>query len=121
MKSNNLLEQYTQEQLDVYWNMLSATALPTGEYEGHAWSNITSLGMMNWFWKGKIFEGNKVRNRILGLELFEGKVKLANNEIMIHYPMLGLWDHLRQINEKILLGRMFFHDGIINFTLTKKL
>lgn len=65
--------------------------LPTGQYDGRTTSPW--LRWTRWVWKGKVFTGDRVVNRIGPWRLVRGTVTSNHYAIIIHYPG-GLFDTL---------------------------
>lgn len=116
-----MLYTLTQAELNDYYYHLTADTIPSGSYDGFAWSKTLPINFLNRFWKGKVFTGHTVRNKIIGRQLVEGVVSLVGVEILIDYPQLRVQDRLRQIttSPEMYLGRMNLRSHDINFTLTR--
>jgi hypothetical protein len=115
------IDELSQIEIDNYYEHLTVVTWPSGSYSGVASSKTLPIGSMNYFWKGKVFVGLTVRNRILGMQLIEGVVLFdkTGDELIIDYPQLHLQDRMRQIDEETYLGRMELGSNVINFVLTK--
>lgn len=114
-----MLYTLSQAELNDYYYHLTADTIPSGSYDGFAWSKTLPINFMNRFWKGKVFTGHTVRNKIIGRQMIEGVVSLVGIEILIDYPQLHVQDRLRQINGDSYLGRMNLRGHIVNFTLVR--
>lgn len=96
--------------------------LPQGVYDGRAlgWCRVFNL-----FWKGKVFHGATVTNRILGMELIQGKVYTWDPPAD-EGPLETVWIEYRcGVTDYLLLdghgyrGRMKLGPLTVRFTLRK--
>lgn len=94
--------------------------LPQGVYTGtvHGWFKPVNL-----FWRGKVFTGTTVTNRILGGLWVEGQASIVGATVWITYPRLGLTDVLIQRHvgdSSVWDGSMVLGWLVVPFTLTKE-
>lgn len=106
--------------LEAYFAGLHAPAIPSGLFDGKAWSHDLPFvqTVAHLFWQGKVFEGAKVLNRMHTRLLIPGVVSLVDDAVIIDYPQLGLRDTLKSIDESHWLGRMQLGQSVVWFTLT---
>ena len=118
------LHAFDQTTVDRIYKELWTDVLPVnGEYRGQAWGKRPH-GKLALFtsaaWQGKVFNDNKVMNRILGRLWFEGDVSLGDEgQVVIYYPTLHLADNLRPVTPLLWLGRMTTGKATVNFTLER--
>lgn len=94
--------------------------IPQGRYTGRVHGIFRPL---NLFWRGKVFHGNQVKNRILGGLWVEGRVVEHDHYLFfIHYPYLGLKDTLvrNPYNDAKWIGSMHLGWFVVEFTLEKE-
>ena len=92
--------------------------LPSGTFDGTIHGYLKPLGKL---WTGKTFTGDTVINHIAGRKLIEGDVRREGDEVIIHYPRLGLTDRLTDLfgDGSRWAGVMELGRWTIRFTLTR--
>lgn len=114
------LRALSEADLTALFSTLPVGPRPQGTYDGKAWSfrskwfwNASGLG-----WHGKVFDGDKVTNRILSGQWVMGHLVRNRDEWAIEYQGLGLTDVLRWA-DGCYLGRMQLKHGAVWFTLVQ--
>lgn len=106
------------DQLQGYFSWLRAEALPAGTFNGKAWSfDVPLVSLVSRVWQGKIFTGATAINRIAGLRMIRGVVRLRHQTVELRYPQLGLVDELKPVSATCWLGRLEVKRLVIWFTL----
>lgn len=94
--------------------------IPQGAYTGRVQGIFRPL---NLFWRGKVFCGDQVWNRILGGLFVKGQARVNGVVLFIDYPRLHLTDTLmrRQADDDAIWdGSMALGPFVVQFTLTKE-